>query len=53
VERIYQLVLAAGYPPEGVEWLRRHRLPVILFLAVACWALLIGIVWVIWQVVVS
>jgi hypothetical protein len=45
VERIYQLLLAAGYPPRAVDWLRQKRLAVIIVLAIASWALVIGLTW--------
>lgn len=45
MERIYKLLLAAGYPTDGVDWLRRRRLLTICVLAVASWALFIGIGW--------
>jgi hypothetical protein len=49
VERIYQLLLTAGYPARGVDWLREHRLATIVVLAVAAWALFIGLGWLIWS----
>lgn len=49
LERIYQLLLTAGYPVQGVDWLRRHRLATIIVLAIAAWMLFIGIGWVAWS----
>lgn len=50
VERVYELVLSAGYPVKGIDWLRRHRLATIVVMAFTAWALLIGLVWLIWFV---
>jgi hypothetical protein len=49
LERIYQLLLTAGYPVRGVDWLRRHRLGTIIVLAIASWALFIAIGWMVWS----
>lgn len=49
MERIYQLLLTAGYPVRGIDWLRQHRLPVIVALATGSWAVLIGLGWVVWS----
>ena len=49
VERIYQLLLTAGYPERGIDWLRQHRLPVIVALAIGSWAVVIGLGWVVWS----
>ncbi|MFC0009408.1 hypothetical protein [Devosia nitrariae] len=48
LERVYQLLLAAGYPASGVDWLRQHRLTTIVLMAIAAWALFIGLGWLIW-----
>ena len=48
MERVYQLLLAAGYPVQGIDWLRRHRLATIVVMAIAAWALFIGLGWLIW-----
>lgn len=45
MERIYRLLQAYGYPPDGIDWLRQRSLPVILFLAACAWALVIGLIW--------
>lgn len=50
VERVYQMLLTAGYPTEGVNWLRRHRLAALIVMAVAAWALFIGAGWLVWSV---
>lgn len=50
MDRIYQFLLTAGYPAEGVDWLRQHRLLVIVGMAVAAWALFIGAGWLVWSV---
>jgi hypothetical protein len=39
------MLLAIGYPPRGVDWLRQHRLAVIIAMALAAWALFIGLGW--------
>lgn len=49
LERIYQLLLTAGYPVQGVDWLRRHRSATIIVLAIASWMLFIGIGWLVWS----
>ena len=50
MERVYQLLLAVGYPSRGVDWLRQHRLAVIVVMALAAWALFFGTGWLIWAV---
>ena len=50
VERIYQMLLAVGYPDRGIDWLRQHRLATIVAMAIAAWALFIGVGWLIWSV---
>jgi hypothetical protein len=37
MDRLYRLLEAAGYPSDAIDWLRRHRLAVILVMAVASW----------------
>lgn len=48
MDRIYQALLAIGYPDRGVDWLRRHRLATIVVMALAAWALFIGLGWLLW-----
>jgi hypothetical protein len=49
MERIYRLLQAYGYPADGINWLRKRRFRVIVFLAAGAWALTIGLIWlVIW-----
>ena len=50
MERVYQLLLAAGYPQEGIDWMRKHKLTVIIAMAIAAWALFIAVGWLIWTV---
>lgn len=50
MDRVYQILLDAGYPPRGVDWLRQHRLAIIALLAIASWALFIGAGWLLWSV---
>lgn len=45
MERIYQMLLAVGYPQEGIDWVRKHRLPVIIGMAIASWALFVALGW--------
>jgi len=45
MDRIFDMLLAAGYPRVGVDWLRRRRLLVIIVLAGVSWALFIGLGW--------
>lgn len=45
MERIYRLLQAYGYPPEGIDWLRQRRFRVIVVLAAGAWALVIGLIW--------
>lgn len=51
VERIYKILLSYGYPPKAVDWLRRHRLMIIILLALLCWAITFVVGWWIWSVV--
>lgn len=53
LERIYQMLLTAGYPMEGVDWLRRHRASLIILLAIASWALFIAIGWLVWSLLTA
>ncbi len=48
VKRIYELLLELGYPPSGIDWLRRHRLPAIIVMALLSWALFLIVGWLIW-----
>jgi hypothetical protein len=47
LEKIYRHLEAWGYPQQGIDWLRRHRLPVIVILAALSWitfvAVLVGL----------
>ncbi|MBD8064829.1 hypothetical protein IC608_04985 [Devosia sp. PTR5] len=45
MDRIYDWLLAAGYPREGVDWIRRHRLLVLVALAILAWLPVVLIVW--------
>jgi hypothetical protein len=49
MERVYRMLLAVGYPREGVDWIRKHRLAVIIAMAIAAWALFISVGWLIWS----
>lgn len=49
LERVYQLLLTAGYPALGVDWLRRHRLLTIIVAAIAAWGLFILLGWLAWS----
>jgi hypothetical protein len=50
VDRFYQLLLDAGYPSEGIEFLRRHRLATIIVMALAAWGVVIGLGWLVWLI---
>lgn len=45
MDRVYEILLSLGYPREGIDWLRRHRLGIILVLALLAWLPVIGVVW--------
>ena len=49
MEQVYRFLLAVGYAPKGIEWVRKYRLSIIIFMATAAWALIIGVGWLIWQ----
>jgi hypothetical protein len=53
LERIYLLLLNAGYPKEGIDWLRRRRMAVIIGLAIGAWIIFIGLGWLIWTGITS
>jgi hypothetical protein len=48
VERLYEILLSHGYPPEVVDWLRRFRTQTIIALALLSWAIFIGVGWMLW-----
>lgn len=50
MDRLYELLAAAGYPQKAIDWLRRHRLSAILMLAVVAWMPFVLLGWVIWSV---
>jgi len=45
MERLYDWLISAGYPREGVDWLRRHRLAVIVMLAALAWVPVLVALW--------
>ncbi len=45
MERLYDWLLAAGYPKQGIDWLRRHRLSIIIVLAALSWVPVVALVW--------
>lgn len=47
MRRILYFMFGVCRAPEKTEWLRRWRLPIIIVLALLCWAILIGIGWLI------
>ena len=49
MDSLYRLLTALGYPPEGIDWLRKRRLLVIVLLAIAAWALFIAAGWLVWS----
>lgn len=50
MERVFAWLLAAGYPQQGIDWLRRRRLAVLIVLALLSWVLLIGLAWLLFNV---
>jgi hypothetical protein len=48
LERVFEILLGYGYPPQGVDWLRKHRTYAIIALALLSWALLIGMGFLLW-----
>ena len=49
MQRAFGWLIAMGYPRQGVDWVRRRRLPVIVALACLSWLLLIGLGWAVVQ----
>jgi hypothetical protein len=45
MDRVYNVLLSLGYPREGIDWLRRHRLLTITVLAALAWLPVIALVW--------
>jgi hypothetical protein len=41
---------ASGCPPKGIHGLHKHRLAIIVLMAIGAWAFFIGAGWMIWQV---
>jgi hypothetical protein len=48
LDRVFEILLSFGYPPKGVDWLRRHRTYTIMVLALLSWALFIGLGYLLW-----
>ncbi len=48
LDRLYELLAVAGYPPKAIDWLRRHRLSAILILAFIAWVPFFLAGWLIW-----
>jgi hypothetical protein len=48
LERVFEILLVYGYPPKGVDWLRKHRTYAIIALALLSWALFIGMGYLLW-----
>jgi hypothetical protein len=40
--QLYERLRTLGYPKAGIDWMQRHRLSVVVALAVACWVFLLG-----------
>jgi hypothetical protein len=51
MDRVYNVLLSLGYPREGIDWLRRHRLATILVLAAIAWAPVIAVFWLLLQLI--
>lgn len=49
MERVYLILLAARYPPKGIDWLRRHRLAIIVLMALGAWGVFLAVGWLIWR----
>ncbi|MHA6692565.1 hypothetical protein [Devosia sp. A449] len=45
MERIIDWLAAMGYPEDKLGWLQRRRLPLIIVLALLSWALVAGLIW--------
>ncbi|MGV8830522.1 MAG: hypothetical protein ACOH2N_00985 [Devosia sp.] len=45
MERAFKWLLAAGYPRPAIDWLRRHRLAIIIVLGILAWVPVILLVW--------
>jgi hypothetical protein len=50
LERIFEILLAAGYSPKTVDWLRRRSLPAVIVMALAAWMVFVGVAWLLWSV---
>ena len=49
MEIVFEWLTAAGYPQEGVAWLRKHRAWVIVVLAIAAWMPFLALGWIVWR----
>ena len=43
VEKLYRQLEMWGYPRPAIDWLRVHRLPVIVFLGACSWVITIAL----------
>ena len=50
MERVYRMLLAMGYPQEGIVWMRKHRAAAIIVMAITAWAFFIVLGWLAWSV---
>ena len=51
MERVFNWVLAAGYPKAGVDWLRQRRLLILIVLGTLSWMLFIALGWLLFTLV--
>jgi hypothetical protein len=49
MDRLYDLLASAGYPPAAIDWLRRNRLSAIIVLAILAWIPFLAIAWITWS----
>jgi hypothetical protein len=53
MQLVYRMLRRVGYPEAGIRWLARRRLLTIAILAALSWALLIGLVWLVWSLITA
>ena len=53
MRRVFDFMFGMDRTPDRVEWLRRWRLPIMIVLAVLFWDLLIGLGWLIFDILTT